>query len=87
MSEGTLQLSVSCQGNGGATTVTKFKVKKGTAMGKVMKAFASQHNFDLTSLKFIFDGVRITKEDTPKTLELEDGDQVDCFLEQVGGEA
>jgi small ubiquitin-related modifier len=66
-------------------TEQKFKVKRVTPMRKVMKAFAQQRNLDVLELKFIFDGDRILPEDTPKTLEMEEDSQIDCFLQQVGG--
>jgi len=37
------------------------------------------------SLRFLLDGERIEPDQTPKTLELEDNDQIDCVLEQTGG--
>jgi len=36
-------------------------------------------------LRFFMDGDRIREDDTPETLKLEDGDQIDCMLEQTGG--
>ena len=37
------------------------------------------------SLRFLLDGKGIKADETPKMLELEDQDQIDCFLEQIGG--
>ena len=62
-----------------------FKVKKTTKMEKIFSAFAQRKGIDVTSFRFMVDGNRIKKEDTPKMLELEDNDQVDVFLETVGG--
>lgn len=39
----------------------------------------------MTSLRFMLDGERIHEDQTPKMLELEDQDQIDCMLEQTGG--
>ena len=64
---------------------TFFKVRPSTNMGKVFMAFAQRKGVQLSSLRFLLDGERITNEDTPKTLELEDNDQIDCLLEQYGG--
>ena len=33
----------------------------------------------------VFDGSRIRDTDTPKMLELEDGDMIDALIEQQGG--
>ena len=64
---------------------TFFKVKKTTKMGKVFDAFAQRKGVSKASLRFLLDGQRINEGDTPKTLELEDQDQIDCMLAQVGG--
>jgi small ubiquitin-related modifier len=36
-------------------------------------------------MRFLLDGEAIKGDQTPKMLELEDGDQIDCMLEQLGG--
>lgn len=62
-----------------------FKIKKSTKMSKVFKAYASRKGVEEESLRFLLDGERISETDTPKMLELEDEDQIDCVLAQVGG--
>lgn len=37
------------------------------------------------TLKFMYDGQRIAENLTPKLMEMEDGDTIDVFAEQVGG--
>ena len=64
---------------------TMFKIKKSTKMSKVFKAYASRKGVEEGSLRFLLDGERISETDTPKMLELEDEDQIDCVLAQVGG--
>ena len=39
----------------------------------------------MESAIFLLDGTRIKPEDTPKMLELSDGDQIDVVLPAVGG--
>ena len=63
-----------------------FKVKKHTSMKKIMAAFADKKGVSLNHLTFMFDGNRITEEDTPKMLEMEDGDQLEVVLHQTGGD-
>jgi len=65
---------------------TFFKIKKTTKMSKVFSTYAQRKGVQVTSLRFLLDGERIEENATPKTLELEDNDQIDCMLEQVGGE-
>nr|CCA24509.1 small ubiquitinlike modifier (SUMO) putative [Albugo laibachii Nc14] len=62
-----------------------FRVKLVTKMEKVFEAYAERKNIDVTALRFLLDGTRISGDQTPKMLELEDQDQIDCALEQVGG--
>ena len=42
------------------------------------------YNF-LTPVRFMLDGENINEESTPADMDLEDNDQIDCFLAQVGG--
>ena len=62
-----------------------FKVKKGTKMQKIMDAFANRKGIAANSLRFMLDGTRVQGDSTPKMLELEENDQIDVVLEQVGG--
>ncbi len=62
-----------------------FRVKQTTHMKKIFEAFANRRGVDILSLRFMLEGKRITAEDTPKLLELEEDDQIDVVLEQVGG--
>ena len=64
---------------------TFFKVKNTTKMSKVFGAYAQRKGVQQSSLRFLLDGERINPEDTPKSLELEDQDLIDCLLEQYGG--
>ena len=54
-------------------------------MSKVFDAYAQRKGVQSSSLRFLLDGDRIQADQTPKQLELEDQDQIDCVLEQVGG--
>jgi len=64
---------------------TMFKIKKSTKMSKVFKAYAQRKGVEEQSLRFLLDGERIDADNTPKMLELEDEDQIDCVLQQTGG--
>lgn len=54
-------------------------------MSKIFNAYASRKGVDANSLRFLLDGEIVGPESTPKMLELEDQDQIDAVLEQVGG--
>ncbi|KAI0978272.1 hypothetical protein GJ496_005546 [Pomphorhynchus laevis] len=62
-----------------------FKVKATTSMAKLTKSYAERMGVQLQSLRFMFDGNRINEKDTPKELEMEDGDVIEVYQEQVGG--
>mmetsp|Transcript_123515 Transcript_123515/g.357149 ORF Transcript_123515/g.357149 Transcript_123515/m.357149 type:complete len:90 (-) Transcript_123515:176-445(-) len=64
---------------------TFFKIKKTTKMSKVFETFATRKGVQASSLRFLLDGERIEPDQTPKMLELDDQDQIDCMLEQSGG--
>mmetsp|Transcript_3645 Transcript_3645/g.3444 ORF Transcript_3645/g.3444 Transcript_3645/m.3444 type:complete len:97 (+) Transcript_3645:180-470(+) len=80
---GAEQITIRVRDQTGEETV--FKIKKTTKMAKVFNAYSQRKGVDSNSLRFLLDGERITEDQTPKTLELEDEDQIDCVLEQVGG--
>ncbi len=52
---------------------------------QVFQTYATRKGVDFNALRFLLDGERIPGDATPKTLELEDQDQIDCMLEQTGG--
>ncbi|CAM9126478.1 unnamed protein product [Choristocarpus tenellus] len=66
---------------------TFFKVKKSTRMEKVFSTYAQRKGVNVAALRFLLDGERVSPDATPKALDLEDQDQIDCMLEQQGGRA
>jgi len=62
-----------------------FKVKMSTHLSKIFEAYANRRGLSLATLRFMIEGKRLTGEDTPKLLELEEDDQIDVVLEQTGG--
>lgn len=62
-----------------------FKVKQTTKMSKIIGAYAKRRGLSKDNLRFLVDGERVKEEETVKTLELDDGDQLDVVLQQVGG--
>ena len=68
-----------------AGEVMFFKVKRSTEMRKIFDAYAQRLGVNARNLKFTLDGERLKDTDTPKMLELTDEDQIDVFLDQVGG--
>ena len=58
---------------------TFFKVKKTMLIKKVADAYCKKKGLAEGSVRFLVDGERIDLSETPKTLELEEGDQIDVM--------
>ena len=63
----------------------QFRIKRHTALRKLMDAYCSRKGVDLASYRFLFDGNRINDDDTPEKLGMEDMDSIDAMLFQQGG--
>ena len=62
-----------------------FKIKKSTQFKKLMDAYCQRQGLSNNQCRFIFDGERIKEDDSPETLEMENGDEIDVMVEQTGG--
>ncbi|WAR54684.1 hypothetical protein PtB15_4B301 [Puccinia triticina] len=62
-----------------------FKIKTTTKLGKLMDVYANRIGHDPTTIRFIFDGVKVKPDDTPLDLDMSDNDRIDVMVEQVGG--
>jgi len=54
-------------------------------MQKVFETYAGRKGVNSSVYRFLLDGERIQPTDTPKMLEMEDQDQINCVLAQSGG--
>jgi small ubiquitin-related modifier len=77
----TLQLKV--KNSEGKETV--FKLKKQTALRKMMDAYCQREGLPSDGVRFLFEGERLNREHTPDNLGMEDGDVIDALIEQTGG--
>ncbi|KAF8631646.1 hypothetical protein AX17_005048 [Amanita inopinata Kibby_2008] len=66
-------------------TQITVKVKPTMKFAKIFQAAEKRFNKDSGTFKFTYDGERVLAENTPGELGMEDGDQIDAFLEQLGG--
>mmetsp|Transcript_23041 Transcript_23041/g.69082 ORF Transcript_23041/g.69082 Transcript_23041/m.69082 type:complete len:92 (-) Transcript_23041:39-314(-) len=64
---------------------THFKVKKTTKFAKLITAFCSREGVSEDKVRLLYDGQRLNPNQTPADLDMEDGDQIDARLEQIGG--
>ncbi|XP_060835262.1 uncharacterized protein LOC132918162 isoform X1 [Rhopalosiphum padi] len=62
----------------------QFKMKIHTPMKKLMKAYCEGAASDIATLRFQFDGQSFSGQDTPFSLELEDGDVIEVFQHRAG---
>ncbi|BFU18413.1 ubiquitin family protein [Entamoeba histolytica HM-1:IMSS-B] len=67
------------------STEVFFKIKKNTPLKKLMEAFCNKQGLNMSSVRFLSDGVRITPDKTASDLGLQDGDVIDAMMNQVGG--
>lgn len=63
-----------------------FKIKRAKPMLKIMEAFCQHKEIgDISNVRFLYDGIRIDKEHTADSLEMDIEARIDAFLEQQGG--
>ncbi|KAK5098493.1 SUMO protein smt3 [Exophiala xenobiotica] len=62
-----------------------FKIKRSTKLEKLMNAFCDRQGKDAKTVRFLFDGQRVTGQDTPDSLDMNDGDTLEVHQEQIGG--
>lgn len=66
-------------------TEVHFKVKTHTKLEKVINAYCQKKSVEPNAVRFLFDGIRINPNSSPEDLGMEDGDTIDCVVEQIGG--
>jgi small ubiquitin-related modifier len=64
--------------------VTHYRLHRTTRMKKVMDIYARRRGVSRQSLRFLFDAKKIGDDDTPTTMELADGGEIDVVAEQCG---
>ncbi len=62
-----------------------FKIRQTTPMSKLMAVYCQRKQMSPSSIKFLFDGSRISDDATPKSLGMEENDVIDAMLQQTGG--
>ncbi|KAF5301720.1 hypothetical protein FQA39_LY10651 [Lamprigera yunnana] len=66
--------------------VVQFKIKKHTPLRKLMSAYCDRAGLSMQVVRFRFDGSPINETDTPTTLDMEEGDTIEVYQQQTGGE-
>ncbi|XP_059145704.1 uncharacterized protein LOC131932816 [Physella acuta] len=65
--------------------VIDLEMGKYDEMVRLMRTFCDSYSMLMHEAKFLIDGKRIQPCDTPTSLELEDGDLIEVFKDQIGG--
>jgi len=80
---GSDQLNLKVLGQDGQ--VVQFKIKRNTPLRKLMSAYCDRSKLAQNTIRFMFDGTRIDEGETPKSMDMEDGDTIEVFTQQSGG--
>ncbi|XP_026979359.1 small ubiquitin-related modifier 1-like [Sagmatias obliquidens] len=62
-----------------------FRVKMTTHLKELKESYCQRHDVPMNSLRFLFEGQRITDNHTPKELGIEGEDVIEVYHEQTGG--
>lgn len=54
-------------------------------MSKIRSTYAERKNVPMETFKFYYDGRRVQCRDTAESLEMEEGDVIDVYVDQIGG--
>ncbi|XP_025197008.1 small ubiquitin-related modifier-like [Melanaphis sacchari] len=67
------------------TNEVHFRVKASTPLVRLKRSYCSKLGFRVDELRFVFDGHRITDDDTPKKLGMINDDVIEIYQERTGG--
>jgi len=62
-----------------------FDVRPGVLFSKVFAAYCKRTGTDEKEVRFLFDGQRLRKDQSPESYDMEDEDVIDAMVEQTGG--
>ncbi|XP_050425306.1 small ubiquitin-related modifier-like [Adelges cooleyi] len=64
--------------------VVQFRINKDSTFRRLMSTYCERTGFVMATVRFRFDGQRISEDDTPLSLEMEEGHTIDVYQEQFG---
>ncbi|PON91896.1 Rad60/SUMO-like domain containing protein, partial [Trema orientale] len=62
-----------------------FRNKRNGELDELMRWYCLKMKLDFHTVRFLFEGARIRPNHTPKELKMEDGDEIDAMIDQMGG--
>ena len=67
--------------------VTQFKIKMNTPLRKLMTSYCTRKNIGMDAVRFCLDGVRLQGHKCPGDYDMQQGDTLEVFQEQQGGDS
>lgn len=64
---------------------SQFKMRCDAPLQKLMDAYCQHMQTPNNTYRFLFDGRRVTRKDTPRSLAMHDLDTIDALIHQTGG--
>lgn len=64
-----------------------FRIKKDEPLGKLMKAWCDKSGKIFNTVRFVFEGHRFLEPATPSSLDMDEGDIIEVYWEQLAGNA
>ncbi|XP_008181849.2 small ubiquitin-related modifier 2-like [Acyrthosiphon pisum] len=77
-----INLKVLSQNN----AVVQFKIKKHAYLKKLMNAYCERSGLAMGTVRFRYNGQVISEADTPSSLDMEEGDTIEVYQQQTGGQ-
>lgn len=62
-----------------------FKIRPSTQLKKLMDSYCQRQGVDPKTVRFLFEGTRISETSTPRELGMQNDDSIDAMVEQRGG--
>ncbi len=76
---------ISIKVRGDETGEVQFKMRRKTEFKKLFEAYATRANRSLRTLRFLYEGKRVTAVTTAEKLNLKNGDVIECMSGRAGG--
>lgn len=62
-----------------------FTLKVSTPLSKLMSSYCERQSLNPANIRFLYDGVRLRGDSTPKSLDMVNDDMIDACIAQLGG--
>lgn len=66
-------------------SIIQFRTSPHLPLGRLMSKYAELTGIGKNVARFRFDGISVHEKDTPNSLEMEEGDIIEVYYQQIGG--